>query len=214
MQWREMTVIKELRHKTRSREPFDYQSVAIVRSDTVEGRTNLTGMDFCHPGLPQNQRHERWTEYFLKNFERRIVPHDCNEGASPAEIEAASMAKYFNAACRPGAWSHIESEDAELKERFPRLCELCDDPETCSYAPSSLSSHQQALQCMQKSTNGIAYVALQEAQEFFAANADIVNDYKFLCPNGTYLEINSPNPCVWLTQPWSVVVSNDLNAIR
>ncbi|KAG5669349.1 hypothetical protein PVAND_017237 [Polypedilum vanderplanki] len=214
LRWEGLVVIKELRHTSRIRESFDYQSVAIVRTDHTGGTRNLRGMDFCHPGLHQRQRHERWTEGFLKYFERQVVPYDCDDSNSPAEIEASAMSKYFNAACRPGLWSNNPDEDSMLKAKYPKLCELCDNTETCSYEASSNTGHRQALDCMIKSTNGVTYVALQEAQEFFSIYPDAANDFKFLCPNSTYQTIaNNENPCVWLKQPWSVVVSNIQNAI-
>lgn len=214
MRWQGLAVIKELRHTARPREPYDFQSVVIVRADHQGGVKNLRGHDYCHPGLNQHQRHERWTEGFLKYFERQVVPNDCDAGRTPAEIEAASLAGFFNAACRPGLWSQIEEEDAELKKKYSRLCELCDDVENCSYEPSPSTSHRQALECMRKSTNGVTYVALQEATEFFEANADIINDFKYLCPNSSYQAIvDNGNPCVWNTQPWPVIVSNNENAL-
>lgn len=214
MRWQGLAVIKELRHTARPRERFDFQSVVIVRADHEGGVRNLRGTDFCHPGLHQHQRHERWTEGFLKYFERQVVPNDCDSGTTPAEIEAASLAGFFNAACRPGLWSNIEEEDAQLKAKYSKLCDLCDDVEKCSYESLASTSHRQALECMRKSTNGVTYVALQEAQEFFEANADIVNDFKYLCPNNSYQVIaNNESPCVWYTQPWSVVVSNNDNSL-
>jgi hypothetical protein len=214
MRWQGLAVIKELRHTARPRQPFDFQSVVVVRNDHVGGVKNLRGHDFCHPGLHQHQRHERWTESFLKYFERQVVPNDCDAGTTPAEIEAASLAGFFNAACRPGLWSNIESEDAELKRKYSRLCALCDDTDNCSYESSTTTSHRQALECMRKSTNGVTYVALQEATEFFEANADVVNDFKYLCPNSTYQNIaDNDNPCVWYTQPWPMIVSNNENAL-
>lgn len=214
MRWQGLAVIKELRHTARPRALYDFQSVVVVREDHVDGRRNLRGTDFCHPGLHQHQRHARWTEGFLKYFERQVVPPNCEAGTTPAEIEAASLAGYFNAACRPGLWSTIQEEDAELKGKYSRLCELCDNVETCSYESSSSTSHRQALECMRKSANGVTYVALQEAQEFFEANADIVNEFKYLCPNSSYQVIaNNESPCVWNTQPWPVIVSNNENAL-
>lgn len=215
MRWQGITVIKELRHSSRSREPFDYQSVVVVRADHQGGLANLKGTDFCHPGLPKlKQRHDRWTERFLKHFERQVVPNDCDAGTTPAEIEAASLASHFNAACRPGAWSNVEQEDEELKKKYSKLCELCDNVEACTYENKELTSHQQALECMRKSTNGVTYIARQEAEEFFATNADIINDFKYLCPNSSYQVIeNNESPCVWSTQPWSVIVSNNDNAL-
>lgn len=209
-----LAVIKELRHRDKKLEPFDFQSVVVVRSNHYDGVKNLREMDYCHPGLHQRQRHERWTEAFLKHFERQVVPYDCSEGETPSEIEAAALVKYFKSACRPGAWSHIEEEDKKLKEKYPALCELCDNKETCSYTPTPATDHQKALECMLKTENGLAYVAQQEALDFFTAKVDLQNNFQYLCPNGSYEPIfNNSNPCPWLKQPWSLVVSNNENSL-
>jgi hypothetical protein len=214
MGWDGLTVIKEIRHNERLQEPFDFQSVAIVRSDHQGGVENLRGMDFCHPGL-HYERHSRWSEKFLKHFERTVVPQNCSrDGMSVVENEVASLSRFFNAACRPGTWSHIAEEDKTLKEKYPKLCELCDNPGSCSYEDSSATtSHRQALECVRKSSNAITYVALQEAQEFFESNSNIAREFSFLCQNGSTQAIGTNRPCVWLRQPWRVIVSNNEKAI-
>lgn len=213
--WDGLTVIKEIRHNERLQESFDYQSVAIVRSDHIGGLPNLRGVDFCHPGL-HYERHQRWTERFLKQFERTIIQTNCSfDGSSPAEMEVAAMADFFNAACRPGLWSNNIHEDSYLKEKYPRLCSLCDDTANCSYQePLATSSHQQALECVRKSGNAVTYVALQEAQTFFNLNSNIANQFSFLCPNGSLQAItDNDRPCVWLSQPWKLIVSSNEKAI-
>lgn len=215
MNWDGLTVIKEIRHIDRLTEPFDFQSVAVVRSDHTGGLANLRGVDFCHPGL-HYERHTRWSERFLKHFERTIIRQNCSfNGTSPAEAEAAGLADFFNAACRPGSWSNNPQEDKELKEKYTKLCSLCDDPTTCSYdQPLPATSHRQALECVRKSGNAITYVALQEAQEFFNINSNIANQFSFLCPNGSLQDIvANTRPCTWLTQPWKVIMSNNEKAI-
>lgn len=214
MGWDGLTVIKEVRHNERLREPYDFQSVAIVRADHTGGIDNLRGTDFCHPGL-HYERHQRWSERFLKEFERTINPQNCSlDGLSPAEVEAASLAGFFNAACRPGSWSNNPQEDKALKEKYPKLCSLCEDQTSCNYEnPLTSSGHTQALECVRKSSNAITYVALQEAQEFFETNADDAANFRYLCRNGTLQEIGTTRPCVWLTQPWPVIISNDIKAI-
>lgn len=215
MGWEGLTVIKEIRHNERLREAFDYQSVAIVRSEHSGGLANLRGADYCHPGL-HYERHQRWSERFLKHFERNLIATNCSfDGSSPAEMEVAGLASFFNAACRPGSWSNNLQEDQMLKEKYPRLCSLCENTETCSYEDASpTTSHRQALECVRKSGNAITYVALQEAQEFFDLNSNIANQFSFLCPNGTLQAIvNNDRPCVWLSQPWKLVVSTNEKAI-
>lgn len=213
--WEGLTVIKEIRHTERRNERFDFQSVVVVRSTHTGGVGNLKSLDYCHPGL-HFERHSRWSERFLKHFERTVVKPECaSDGASPAEQEAAGLANFFNAACRPGSWSVNDQEDKMLKEKFPGLCSLCDDVANCAYEelPGS-TSHRQALECLRKSGNAVTYVALQEAQEFFEANSGIENQFSYLCPNGTLQSINgNARPCAWLSQPWKVIVSNNEKAI-
>jgi Transferrin len=215
MGWQDLTVVKEIRHNERLREAFDYQSVVIVRSNHVGGVENLRGSDFCHPGL-HYERHQRWSEKFLKHFERSIIKPNCSfDGKSPVEVEVSAMSNFFNAACRPGAWSLLDKEDKMLKEKYFKLCALCDDPLSCSYEDSSsLSSHRQALECMKKSGNAVTYVALQEAQQFFNENSNIASDFSLLCPNGSLQVITSnTRPCVWLSQPWKLIITNTDKAI-
>ncbi len=66
-----VAVIKELRHMDRIEELYDYQSVVVVRKNHQGGLSSLKGMQFCHPGLHYD-RHHRWTERFLKAFERTV----------------------------------------------------------------------------------------------------------------------------------------------
>lgn len=186
-----------------------------MRSDHSGGLENLRGVDFCHPGL-HYERHQRWSEKFLKHFERTVVRQNCSfDGTSPAEWEVSGLSNFFNAACRPGFWSNNIVEDAALKAKYPKLCALCDDPTTCSYEDTTPStSHRQALECVRKSGNAITYVALQEAQEFFQIHTNIVNEFSYLCPNGSLQSISSnTRPCVWLSQPWKLIVSSDEKAI-
>lgn len=215
MGWEGLTVIKEIRHNERLREPFDFQSVAIVRSDHTRGLQNLRGSDFCHPGL-HYERHQKWSERFLKHFERTLIKPSCStNGQSPAEQEAAGLSSFFNAACRPGAWSNNPQEDEKLKAKYPKLCSLCDNTENCSYNNDlPMTSHNQALECVKKSGNAVTYVALKEAQDFFETNSNIAHMFSFLCPNGSLQAItDNDRPCVWLSQPWKLIVSTNEKAI-
>lgn len=213
--WEGLTVIKEVRHSERIRENYDYQSVVVVRKSHTGGVDNLEGLDYCHPGLHYN-RQQRWSERFLKEFERSAVKYNCSiDGNSPAEIEASALARTFNAACRPGMWSNNIQEDAELKMKFPRLCSLCDNPANCTYeAAITTTSHRQALECMKKSSNALTYVALQEAQEFFRLYPNIASQFSYMCRNGSYETITeSATPCVWLSQPWKLLVTSSEKAV-
>uniref|UniRef100_A0A8D8BFS2 Transferrin n=1 Tax=Culex pipiens TaxID=7175 RepID=A0A8D8BFS2_CULPI len=211
--WDGLAVVKELRHTDRTRETVDFRSVVLVPASHQGGLDGLRGARFCHPGL-QYGRQQRWSERFLKHFERLVVPADCGDLTSAAEIETAALSNFFASACRPGKWSNVPQEDAELKSKYTNLCELCQNKDQCTYDSPTLSHHRAALQCLRNGGN-VAYVSQLDAQEFFAFNNDIVNDYGFLCPNGTIEAINGNNsPCSWLTQPWPVVMAAAGRAIE
>jgi hypothetical protein len=65
---------------------------------------------------------------------------------------------------------------------------------------------------MKRSEDSVAYVSLQQAKNFFITNANLKDHYAFLCPNGTTTPVSTEKPCVWLTQPWKLVITpNDLS---
>lgn len=212
LDWQELVVIKELRHKTREYESIDFASVVVVRSDHQGGREGLRGKKFCHPGL-FSDRAQRWSERFQKHFERTVVPADCviDGRESTAAVEASAMSRFFSETCRPGSWSMNREEDAQLKAKYPHLCSLC-GTEGCSYVTSGDGSgdkqHYYALQCL-ISRGDAAYVSKQETMEFFANEGQgQIEQFAYMCPNGTLENIlDNPNPCTWLRQPWGVILA-------
>lgn len=92
----------------------DFESVVLVRSDHQNGVAGLKGLNYCHPGLYYD-RNERWSERFLKHFERSVTSTECTN-SSAAEIEIQAISKHFNLACRPGSWSNNPEEDSQLSK--------------------------------------------------------------------------------------------------
>lgn len=113
--WDGITVVRELRHTDRQREPVDFRSVVVVPANHQGGLDGLHGSKLCHPGLHYG-RQQRWSERLLKHFERSVAPATCDDSQSAAEIETAALASFFHSACRPGKWSNVPQEDAELSE--------------------------------------------------------------------------------------------------
>lgn len=98
----------------------DFESVVVVQADHQRGVDGIKGLNYCHPGLYYD-RTERWSERFLKHFERTVFTPECDKNiVSPAEIETAALAKIFNQACRPGAWSNDIEEDTQLSKKKNR----------------------------------------------------------------------------------------------
>lgn len=212
LDWPELVVTKELRHKSRSTEPVDFESVVIVKGDHQNGVQGLRGKKFCHPGL-FSDRTQRWSERFQKHFERKVVDVDCiiDGRDSTAEVEASAMSRYFSETCRPGRWSANLEEDRLLKEKYPSLCSLC-GTEGCSYVTGSDGSgdeqHFYALHCL-LDRGEVAYVSKQEAMNFFnTIGKERVEEFAYLCDNGTLSNVlDNRNPCTWLRQPWGVILS-------
>lgn len=212
LDWQELVVTKELRHKSRILENVDFESVVVVRSNHEGGVKGLRGKKFCHPGLFSG-RGQRWSERFQKHFERQVVDVECviDGRESTAAVEASAMSRFFAEACRPGRWSQNPDEDMKLKEKFPNLCSLC-GTEGCSYVTSSEGSsddqHFYALDCL-TSRGDVAYVSKQETMRYFTDSAHgQIEDYAYLCPNGTLENIlDNKYPCTWLRQPWGVIMS-------
>lgn len=104
----------------------DFEAAVIVKSNYEGGLKGLKGLKYCHPGFYYG-RTERWSERFLKQFERNILTPDCDSAlgktGSPAEIEIATVANYFGSSCRPGAWSNDPQEDQRLSlfQFFPHF---------------------------------------------------------------------------------------------
>ncbi|XP_063707817.1 transferrin-like [Culicoides brevitarsis] len=216
LRWDDLVVIKESRHVDRPIDLFEFQSVVVVKDpDFRGGLDNLRNKNFCHPGLHYS-RTQKWSERVLKAFERATVDPVCDivRNASVAEIETASLSRYFNAACRSGVWSHDPEEDAYLKKTYTRLCALCDDPVNCEYSNNALwSDHRRALECLKKNGH-VAYVSLSDSLNFFKENVATAPDYRYLCPNGTVTAVNTTSPCVWEKQPWPVVMTNKNKSIE
>lgn len=95
--------------------------MVIVKASHTGGLKGLKGLNYCHPGLYYDHA-ERWTERFLKHFERIVTTPDCekasSESLSPAEIEVSALADFFGSGCRPGAWSNDPTEDQKLSKPF------------------------------------------------------------------------------------------------
>ncbi|XP_053679397.1 transferrin-like [Anopheles nili] len=202
--WEDLTVIKELRSAERMREAVDYQVAVVVRSTHTGGLDGLRGLRYCHPGFHYS-RTQRWTERVLKHFERLVVPAKCDDFHTITEMEAAGVSQFFGDSCRPGLWSHIPKDDADLKQKYAKLCSICPNPTTCSYE-DTINTQQEALKCLERDGD-VVYASVLEINRYFEDNRAISNDFSFLCPDGTLAPVGGP-ACSWITQPWPVVLAS------
>ncbi|KAF7400737.1 hypothetical protein HZH66_005921 [Vespula vulgaris] len=202
----EIVPIFGLRHRDKTQQKFEFQSVAVVPSDfSVEinsGFESLENAGLCHPGFSKTQW---WNDYILKYFEKNTYKADCRENITAIENELENIRSFYGKACRPGDWaSDVDFSDA-LKKKYPELCALCDDTTACKYTNEDKHGHIGALDCLTSRRGNVAYVALEYVHQYF--KEDQKTQYQFLCPDGSLQNLTSNNPCAWIKQPWSAIVA-------
>lgn len=119
LNWEDLTVVRELRSRERRQKEVDYESVVVARTSQINTNnltSSLRGAKYCHPGL-HYERSQKWSERFLKHFEREVTTPLCSQ-LSAAEIEVATISNFFGSSCRPGIWSSDKDEDARLSEFY------------------------------------------------------------------------------------------------
>ncbi|XP_015122741.1 transferrin [Diachasma alloeum] len=206
----EIKPIAQLRHRERRNREYDFQSVVVVPEsfNSNEGLAGLKNGGLCHPGFSKSQN---WNDYILKFFERKAWSHQCNGDVSVAENEAINLKNFFGRACRPGKWVEDPAEDKRLKQKYPQLCELCDNNHDCAYYNNDHHGHMGALECLVSGRGKAAYVAYDYAYQYFGVNLTgpeprvTKPGFQFLCPNGSLKPLTVSEPCAWIGQPWSAV---------
>ncbi|XP_011310325.1 transferrin [Fopius arisanus] len=207
----EIKPIAQLRHKDRTDREFDFQSVVVVPEsfNSNEGLSGLKNGGLCHPGFSNSL----WNDYVLKAFERKVWNHQCHADLSTAENEAINLRNFFGKACRPGKWVQDAIENRRLKEKYPELCELCDNSRDCDYYNTEHHGHIGALECLTSGKGKAAYAAYDYVYQYFGVNRTGPEPrvtrpgFQFLCPNGSLKPLTVSEPCTWVAQPWSAVVA-------
>ncbi|KAL1130223.1 hypothetical protein AAG570_013161 [Ranatra chinensis] len=205
-----ISAIGEIRYKSRAEEKYSFRQVVVVRqnfSGTYKGK------NYCHPGFQNTYTH---TDRVLKHFERKVVDMQCKKSVNSAEQEITELSYFFKSACRPGPWAESSHLDKLLKSTFSNLCDMCGDQSSCQYSDDGIQGgniERQVLKCLTERGGDIAYVTYKAVQDYFGLitngttqSADPGN-YKFRCPDGTEQPLNTAEPCSWVRQPWSLVLS-------
>ncbi|XP_034952143.1 transferrin-like [Chelonus insularis] len=207
-----LTPLAQLRNREKLKDDFEFHTVAVVPM-TFNGNEGLAGLKnqgLCHPGFSESQI---WNDYILKFFEKKVYNNECQKEYTASENEARNLKNFFGKACRPGIWVPDASQDDELKKNYPELCELCDNKSECKYENNIHHGHMGALECLTSGRGNVAYVAYHYVQQYFNLNQSnpmpLINNpgYQFLCPNGSLQPLTKTNPCSWIQQPWSVILT-------
>lgn len=97
------------------------------------------------------------------------------------------------------------------------MCALCENPDKCNY-PDKYSGYEGAVRCVVEGAGHVAFTKTYFVKQFFGLpisegdqpsnpRAD-VNEYEYLCEDGTRQPITNPKPCSWAQRPWQGIMSN------
>lgn len=88
-----------------------------------------------------------------------------------------------------------------VETTYPSLCDLCGvDKCTLTYQVP----FNETLSCLTQKGGDIAVSTLVDGIVFFS-NSDNINNYQYLCPNGSVADAN--NPCTWTNQLNRLIVT-------
>lgn len=96
----------------------------------------------------------------------------------------------------------VPSNCALLEGTYSSLCQLCPN-KTCE--PTSVGPFLDTLQCLIDGGD-VALTTSFSVQTFFETHADKLNQFQFLCPDGTTRDMDEV--CSWSSQPWRLLVAN------
>ncbi|EDW72577.1 uncharacterized protein Dwil_GK20628 [Drosophila willistoni] len=195
--------------------PFEYEIVAVVHNEAnIHTVHDLHGAKLCHPGYGLGNH---WTDVLANYFEATMVAKSCDPEISLTEDRIAASAKFFGPSCKAGPWVPDPKQDRILKNRYPSLCEICYDPQSCDNSDKHWG-RRGALYCLTSGEGSVAWARLDDVKSHFgfsgiAAQAN-AGEYSFLCPNGHLQPINASQPCVWVAKPWPVVAARRSHAAQ
>ncbi|KAJ9575280.1 hypothetical protein L9F63_025763 [Diploptera punctata] len=214
-QLQERKVVAEIRNTERETAKFKFETVAVIKGDFSGPLTNLKGKNFCHPGFSSSQI---WTDRVLKHFERVVLNTTvkCDRSLrSSVESELHALSSFFTRTCRPGEW--LPSDYAVLEKRFKKkntaIYAHCFIPISgCCLQSSFQPPNKVTLHFFPNKRPRIQLYKLQELEIIQGIlnrqNID-VNQYNYLCPNGTTQPLSTEEPCTWIAQPWDSIITRN-----
>ncbi|KAI4497716.1 hypothetical protein M0802_007256 [Mischocyttarus mexicanus] len=196
----EFLITHEIRLFPKDKQQFEM--VALVRQN-IESEWDVKGKRFCHPGFETT---DTYTKALTMYFENRIIPKECDPEKTLLENRVARLSNFFEAACIAGPWIADNELDRKLKSKYRNLCSLCYNPISCSI-DDKYHGREGSILCLTDNVGDIAWVRLDDVLEYFKITDSSKDDYSYLCPDGMTRPARNNNPCIWLGQPWPVIVS-------
>ncbi|KAF7381560.1 hypothetical protein HZH66_013954 [Vespula vulgaris] len=195
-------VTHELRLFSEAKQQFEM--VALVRRN-INNMWDAKEKRFCHPGFETT---DTYTKALSMYFENWIIPKECDPEKTLLENRVARLSDYFEAACIAGPWIADATFDTKLKSKYKNLCSLCDNSASC-YTGDKYYGRDGAILCLTDNVGDIAWVRLDDVLQYFKNVEANKEDYAYLCPDGMTRSAKTDNPCIWLRQPWPVIVARN-----
>lgn len=204
-----LEVIKEVRTHEEPESEYRYRAVVVVRKDLpASSYADLKGLKSCHTGVGRN------AGYKIPLSVLSGLGHlDSSDDAtlSSRENELKKLSSFFSKSCIVGKWSPHADVDKRLKSAYFNLCEMCEDPGKCDY-PDAHSGYDGALKCLVEGGGEVAFTKVIVTRKVFglaygkqAAGPSNyqVDDYAYLCPDGTKVPLTEEKPCFTAARPWA-----------
>ncbi|XP_059044807.1 transferrin-like [Achroia grisella] len=215
-QWARVDVLvtNELRSKPK---PFERSVVAVAnRRILQDGVTTLHAViqnaTLCHPGVGMDDIRPM-SDTLSGYLESLVLERACDPKLSLTENRIKALAQFFGKACKAGPWVPDQWRDAELKRRYSSLCAACagrcdtNDP---------YWGNQGALTCLAEKGD-ITWAELEDVRTYFGltqreghASAD---RFAYVCRDGSFMDLDGSEPCVWLHRPWPIIVAKRKSAV-
>ncbi|XP_060809122.1 transferrin [Amyelois transitella] len=209
-QWAKIDVLVTNEMRSRSR-PYARTIVAVAnRRILQDGSTYLAAVlrnaSLCHPGVGVDDIRPL-SDTLSGYLESLVLERACDPELSLTENRIKALSQFFGNSCKAGPWLLDKARDAELKRRYPTLCAACSgrcDTNDPYWGDSG------ALACL-ASHGDVTWGELDDVRAYFGltskeghASAD---RFAYLCLDGSYQDLDEPNPCIWLHRPWPVIVA-------
>ncbi|CAK1587817.1 unnamed protein product [Parnassius mnemosyne] len=213
-QWANIDVLvtNELRDRNKD---FERSVVAVVNKrilpDSAAPLTSiLRNSSLCHPGVGADDLRPL-SDTLTGYLESLVITRSCDPKLSLSENRIKAVAEFFGRACKAGPWVPDLARDAELKRKYPSLCEACRS--TCSKTDRYWGDGG-ALHCLAEGAGDVMWSELADVVAYFGLNmppsvSSISTDHlAYLCRDGSWQPLaNNTQPCVWLNRPWPVIVA-------
>ncbi|XP_072113075.1 uncharacterized protein [Mobula birostris] len=157
-----------------------YYAVAVVKAGSSFSYEQLEGKKSCHTGLKKSSGWIIPVGTLLNKYPEKWNRED--------RIEKF-VSEFFSASCVPGADKNL----------FPKLCRLCKSKCQRSH-DEPYYDYRGAFNCLKEGTGDVAFV------KHTTVPADLKNDYRLLCKDGTRKSIDEYKNCNWARVPAHAVV--------